>query len=70
MVRFTVAPGAFVSGETSGPEEKRLTFYGLGRSVRNISYRVDGMEFLGDDDDEAAVYGVTGGSHTIIIKPK
>jgi len=70
MVRFTVAPGAFVSGETSGREEKRLTFYGLGRSVGRVSYRVDGMEFLGDGSSKVAIYGVTGGTHTVTIKPK
>ncbi|MFH1732105.1 MAG: hypothetical protein ABIF82_10715 [Planctomycetota bacterium] len=70
MVRFTVAPGGFVSGETSGPEEKRLTFYELGRSAGSVSYRVDGMEFLGDGSSRAAIYGVTGGFHTVTVKPK
>lgn len=70
MVRFTVMPGGFVSGQTSGPDHKRLTFYDLGRPPRRISYRVDGMEFLGDGDGEEAVFGTTGGAHTISIQPK
>ena len=69
-VRLTIAPGGFVSGQISGPEEKRLTFYNLGWPLRRIAYRVDGMEYLGDGDAEEATLGATGGAHTISIQPK
>ena len=69
-VRFTIAPGGFVSGQMSGPEEKRLTFYNLGWPLRRIAYRVDGMEYLGDGDEEEAMFGTTAGPHTILIEPK
>ncbi len=78
MVRFTIAPGGFVRGETSGPDHKRLTFYGLGRSPGGLAYRIDDKEFLGVSrgsllgmgDKEKVTYGVTDGQHKVEITPK
>ncbi len=68
--QFTIAPNGFVLGRISGPDEKQLTFYNLGWSLRRIAYRVDGVEYLGDGDDEEAVLGAAAGSHAVSVRPR
>lgn len=70
MVRLRIIPGGFVEGETDGPREKQLEFHGLDRSPRNLSFLVDGQEFIGEGDSETALYGISAGSHTVTVEPK
>ena len=68
--QFTVSPNGFVQGRISGPDDKRITFYNLGWSLRRITYRVDGVEYLGDGDGEKAVFGAAAGSHAVSVRPR
>jgi len=69
-VRLTMAPGGLVRGETSGPRNKRLLLYGLGRSPSNLMFRTDGKEYLPSGSSSEARYGVRHGQHTINIYPR
>jgi len=69
-VRFTMAAGGFVKGETSGARNKELVFYGLGQSPSSLVFRTDGKEFLPGGSSSEAHYGVRHGQHTINIYPR
>jgi hypothetical protein len=74
MVQFRIAPGGYVEyGMVSGPQDKNLVFYGLGRSPSDLSFRIDGREYLADKDEETAgaiKFGVRYGVHAITVHPK
>ncbi|MFW6158936.1 MAG: hypothetical protein ACOC8E_06220 [Planctomycetota bacterium] len=70
MVKMRLAPGGFATGETSGRHDKRLHFYGLGKSPGSLRFSTDGMNYIATGSSDHAVYGVRHGSHTITVEPR
>jgi hypothetical protein len=70
MARFRFMPNYYVDGEVSGMDDKWLTFYNLGRSMRSLSFKTDGVEFNPRGSSDRTRYGVKPGNHTVTIEPE
>ncbi len=69
-VAFRIAPNGYIDGEVRGPKPKWLTFLGIGLSPRNLSYRINGQEYIGKGNANEARYAVTHGLNSVNITPK